>query len=160
MQAEPNVLLVAQDPVAGMALEVVPDLLDRVEFGRVSGEALEMEPRKCIANRMDCWTFVNPAAIPEQDDMSPKVLEQQAQEWGHVYGLEVVLLEAGVQAHAGASGRHRERRNGRDPVVLIVVPDDGRMSPRAPSPATRRDQHETALIQEGDVGAKSSGFFL
>jgi len=160
MQAEPNVLLVARDGIGGMPLEVVPDLLDRVEFWCVSGKAFEVEPWKSIADRVDCWPFVNLASIPEQDDMSAQVLEQHAQELGHVNGLEVILPEPDVQAHAGASGRNRQRRDGRDSVMLVVVPDDRRVSPRIPSPAARRDQHEAALIKEGDVGAKSSGFFL
>lgn len=160
MQAEPNVLLVAKDAIACMPLEVVPDLLDRVEFRRVSGKAFEMEPWKSIADRVDRWPLVNSASIPEQDDMSTQVLEQHAQELGNVDGLEVVLPELNVQAHPSASGRNRESRNRRDSVMLVVVPNDRRMALRIPSPTARWDQHEAALIEEGDVGAKSSRFFL
>ena len=42
----------------------------------------------------------------------------------------------------------------------IVVPNDRRTSLATPGPTTRRDEHEAALIEEDDVGAKSSGFFL
>lgn len=44
--------------------------------------------------------------------------------------------------------------------MLVVVPDDWRLSPRIPRPTPRRDQHEPTLIEEGDVGPKSSSFFL
>jgi hypothetical protein len=58
------------------------------------------------------------------------------------------------------TGRDRESRNRRDSVMLVVVPNDRRMAPRIPSPAAHRDQHEAALIEEGEVGGQSSRFFL
>jgi hypothetical protein len=94
-----------------MPLEVVPDLLDRVEFRRISGKAFELEPRKGPADRRDRWSLVDTASIPEQNDMSAQVLEQYAQELGHVNSLEVVLPELNVQAHASAPGRNRESRD-------------------------------------------------
>src|SRR6266478_1047175 len=143
-----------------MPLEVVPDLLDRIEFGCVAGEALEVKPGKGIAHRVDGRPLVNLPAIPEQDDGSTQVGEQQTQEPGHVHGFEVVLSKLKVETQAGTLGRNREGRDGRDPVVLVVVAHDRRASSRAPRPTARRDEHEAALIEEDDVGAKPSGFFL
>ena len=160
MQVESNNLFVTKEGVTGVPLEVVLDLLDRVGFWRVSGKAFEVEPWKCSADRIDGWPFVNSASIPEQDDMSAQVLKQHAQELGHGNGLKIVLPELNIQAHAGALGRNRECRDRRNAVMLLVVPNTRRMSPRIPSTTTRRDEHEATLIKEGDVGSKSSGFFL
>lgn len=44
--------------------------------------------------------------------------------------------------------------------MLVVVPHDRRLSSRIPSPTARWDEHEAALIEEGNVGATSSRFFL
>ena len=118
MHCEPNVLLATQEAVPRMPLEVVPELLDRIEFGCVAGKALEVEPGKGITHRVDGRSLVNLSTIPEQDDGSTQMGEEQAQELGHVHGLEVVLSKLKVEAQARTLGRHREGRDGRDPVVL------------------------------------------
>src|SRR5882672_23542 len=143
-----------------MPLEVVPELLDRIEFGCVAGEALKVKPGEGLAHRVDGRSLVNLSTIPEQDDGSTQMGEQQTQELGHVHSLEVVLSKLDVEAQARALGRNREGRDDRDPVVLVVVAHDRGASSRAPRPPARWNEHEAALIEEGDVGAKPSGFFL
>jgi hypothetical protein len=44
--------------------------------------------------------------------------------------------------------------------MLVVVCDGGRMPRRCPGATAGRDEEKTTLIQEGEVGSKSSGFFL
>ena len=137
MQAEANVLLAPEEAVSRMSLEVVPDLLDRIEFGCVGGEAFEVEPGESVAHRVDRRSLVNLSAIPEEDDLPTQMLEQHTQELGHVHGLEVVLSKLDVQAQAGTPGRDRERRDGRDPVVLVVVANDRGAPSRVPGPTAR-----------------------
>ncbi|MDO8478334.1 MAG: hypothetical protein Q7W02_19470, partial [Candidatus Rokubacteria bacterium] len=92
--------------------------------------------------------------------MATQVPEQRSQEFRHLDCLEVVLPKLDVQTHASASGCDRECRNCRDSVVPVVVPNDRWVSLDPPCPATCRDEHEAAFIEEYDVGAKSSRFFL
>jgi hypothetical protein len=122
MQVESNVLFVSQEAVSRMALEIVPDLFDRVEFRRIAWESLQVKPRKCLADSLDGWSLVDSASIPEENDVTAQVTQQHAQELGHLNGVEVVLPKLDVQAHPGALGRNRKRRHGGDPIVPIVVP--------------------------------------
>ena len=131
VHCESNVLLATKDAVPCMPLEVIPELLDRIEFGCVAGEALEVEPGEGIAHRVDGGSLMNLSTIPKQNDGPTQMGEQQAQELGHVHGLEVVLSKLNVEAQASTLGRHREGRDGRDPVVLVVVANDRGLSSRA-----------------------------
>ena len=88
------------------------------------------------------------------------MFEQQAQELGDVDGLEVLLTKLDIQPHAGSPGSDGQGRNRRNPVVLVVVPNDRGPAFGTPGPTTCRDEHEAAFIHEDDVGSKPSGFFL
>src|SRR2546422_332233 len=131
-----------------MSIEVVPDLLDGIEFGRVGGEVLEVKPGEGVAHRIDGTSLVDLSAIPEQDDVSTQVGEQQAQEPGDVHSLEIVLPKLKVETQARTPGYNREDRDGRDPVVLVVVANDRGASSRVPSPTARRNEHEPGIQRD------------
>lgn len=79
-----------------MPLEVVPDLLSRVEIGRVTWKPFEVEPGIGIADRVDMGSLVNLTAVPQQDDMATQVPKQVSQECRHLACLEVVLSKLDV----------------------------------------------------------------
>jgi hypothetical protein len=85
--------------------------------------------------------------------------QERAEDVGHMEGVKVVRLETEGQAQMLARRRDGESRQGRDPVMRVVVRDDGRMPLGRPGAAAGRDAQKAALIQEGEVGPKSSGFF-
>src|SRR6266487_1287409 len=159
-QAASEVPPVPQQTVGHVAFEVVPELLRRIEFRRIRRERLEMQPRMRLAHRVDSRPAVNRAAVPQQDDGAPEMPQERTKEVGHIDRLEVTWLEADVQPQMLALGGHREGGQGRDPVMLIVVADDGRVPRGRPGAAAGRNEQKAALIQEGEVGPKSSGFFL
>ncbi len=99
-----------------------------------------------LAHRRDGWPPMNRAAVPEQDDVTPKRLQERAEELGHREGLAVVRLEAEGQAQMLALRRDGESRQGRDPVMLVVGGDDGRMPLGRPGAAAGRDAQQAALI--------------
>jgi hypothetical protein len=159
-QAAAEVPPVPQQTVGRVAFEVVPELLRRIECRRISRELLEMQPRMRLAHRVDSRPAVNRAAVPQQDDGSPEMPQERTKEVGHIDRLEVPWLEAEVQPQMLALGGHREGGQGRDPVMLRVVADEGRMPRGRPGAAAGRNEPKAALIQEGEVGPKSSGFFV
>jgi hypothetical protein len=159
-QATAEVSPVAQQTVRGVAFEVVPHLLDGIQFRRIRGELFHVQPGMGLAHRLDGRAPMNRAAIPEQDDGSPEMPQKRPQERGHIEGLEVVRLKADVQAQVLAFGRDRQGRQRRNPIVLVIVGEDRCVPHGRPGPATGRDEQKAALIQESEMGPKSSGFFL
>lgn len=91
MQVESNVLFAAQDTVARVPLEVVPDLFRRIEFRGVGGEAFEVKPGIGILNCPDVRSLMNRAPIPNEDDMPAQMFEQQSEKLRHLRGLEIIL---------------------------------------------------------------------
>jgi hypothetical protein len=65
--------------VSELGLEVVPDLLIGVEFGRVGGKALDHEARMAGQDLADRGPDVNRAAVPQQDDGSAQLAQQLIQ---------------------------------------------------------------------------------
>jgi len=77
-----------------------------------------------------------------------------------MHGLEVVLLEASVQADALADRADREDGQRRDAVVLVAVGNPGGMTFRTPRPPASRNEQKTAFIKEGQMGPKFARLFL
>ena len=160
MQAETDVLFVLKQTVGCVPLEVVPDLLDRVEFGGVLWERLDMQPRIVLKQFSDRWTFVDAPLVPKQDDRTAQVAQQLTQELGHVESLEIVLLKTQVKAHVFANRRYGERRQRRDAIMTIAVSNDGRATLRTPGSTTRGNEQEATFIEEDQMGPTSLSFFL
>ena len=119
-----------------------------------------MQARISLSELADGRPLVNPALVPQQDDVSGQMAQKRPQKPGHVGGLEVILLEPDVQPHAASARRDAERRQRRDAIVFVAVADDGRLSPQSPCPTACGDEQKPALIQEHQMGAKPSGLFL
>jgi hypothetical protein len=61
-----------------------PDVLGGVEFGRVGGEEVHVQPGMAPEEALDVAAPVDGAPVPEQIDGAPKVAQQEAKE-----GLDV-----------------------------------------------------------------------
>jgi hypothetical protein len=151
---------IAQQTVGRTTFEVIPDLLHGLELRGIGGECLNMQPWVALLKRGDGRSLVDRAAIPQEHDMTPQVAQQGSHEACDVNGLEVVGLEVDVQPHMLALGGHREGRQGRDAVMLVVVGNDGRVACRGPGAPSRGDEKKSTFIQEGQVGPQALGFFL
>jgi hypothetical protein len=92
--------------------------------------------------------------------MTPQMAQQGSHEARHVNGLEVVDLEADIQAHMLALGGYCKGRQGRDAVMLVGVGDDRRVTRRGPGSPPRGNKQKATFIQEGQVGTQAVGFFL
>jgi len=112
----------AVDPAVGrVPFVIIPDLLGRIEFRGVFGEELRLEARVVQQDPRNRRPLVNFALVPKQNDRPGHVAQKLSQERGHVHGLEVLLLESGVQANVPADRADRKDRQGRDSVVLVAV---------------------------------------
>jgi hypothetical protein len=92
-----------------------------------------MDMQSGLANEepLDFFTAVNRPPIPQQNHRPGHVAEELPQEGSHMHGLEVVLLESGVQADAPPDRADRKDGQGRDAVVFVAITNLGRMALRA-----------------------------
>ena len=160
MKTVPNILFVQRQAVGRMALEVIPDLLGRVEFRGVLGEELGLHAGIVEQHSPDRRPLVDLALVPQQDDGTGHVAKELTQERGHVQGLEVVLLKTRGQADTLTDRTDREHGQGRDAVMLVAVGNLGRLALRPPRPAARGNEQKAAFIKEGQMGPKFSRLFL
>ena len=86
--------------VSELSLEVVPDLLIGVELRRVGGKALDHEARMVSQDLGDGGSAVDRAAVPQQDDRSVQMAQQQAQEGGDIELAEVGEVKVAVEPEA------------------------------------------------------------
>lgn len=137
-----------------------PDALIGVELRRVAWEAKEMEPGERTADRTDRVSLVDRAAVPEQQDRSAEMAKQMTQEGADLGVLDVLRMEAVVEAEATAAGAYGNPRDHGDPVALLVVVEKRGLSARRPGLAQTRNQEEARFVDEDEVGTQPRGFFL
>jgi hypothetical protein len=146
IQATTNIAEVSWQTIGGMAFEVVPDLLNGVEFRGIGWKRFQVQPRMSLAHRLNGQPPVNRAAVPQHDDVATEMPQQRAQEISDVDRLKVPRLPAEVQAQLLALRGHGQGGEGREPVMFVAIGDDGRVPLGGPGPATRGDQPKAALI--------------
>jgi hypothetical protein len=86
--------------------------------------------------------------------------QQELKEGGHLEMSDVGEVEVAVKAEALAPGADGHGRDGRDLVVLVAMIEERSPSSRRQGPAHRRNQHEAALVEKGEVRAQPADFFL
>ncbi len=92
--------------------------------------------------------------------MPAEMKEKMAQKDCHLDTPNVPLLKVVIKPQMSSLGRNGKSRERRNPFPFVEVIQSRRLPLRSPSPAERRDEKETALIQKYQMGAKCGGFFL
>jgi len=80
---------ISKQAIGGMALEVIPDLLDGIEFRSIAGEWFDMKTRMGPSQLSNEGPLVDATIVPQQDDRPPQVAQKQAKEGGDICGAEV-----------------------------------------------------------------------
>ena len=110
LQATANIPLVPQQTVGGMAFEIVLDLLDRVELRGIGGELLHMQPGMGLLHRLDRWSQVHRATVPQWESHALGPLSARAAAGARVAGRSIC---AAPQAQAWGRAPLRRRQPGR-----------------------------------------------
>ncbi len=152
---------IIRPPVREAAFGQAPHRFVRIELGRIGRKVLEVQARELAAEVADRIAPVNPALVPEQDDLAAQVAQQVAEELEHV-GVGEVLLEeeAPVEAKPPAHRTHRQAGDRRDFVPLIAMADDRRLAAGRPRLVDAGDQQEPGLVDEDEMGAQPPGVFF
>ena len=149
-----DVPLLEEQTVGRVAFVVAPDEFDRVEFGRVTWEPLGVEARMILTELGKQRPLVNAPLVPQQNDRAVEMMQQLVNEVGDVAGVKVLFLEANIQAHSFPTCGNRQGGQSGNAIVLVAVADDRHMASRPPCPAAGRNEQESALIEEDQVGTK------
>jgi hypothetical protein len=105
MQVESYVLLVSKHTVGASTLEVSPDEFNRVELRSVCREPLEVKTPAPLGESSHRWPLVDLGAVEQEDHVPSEVVKEGTQEPANIDGLEVLLLESGVETQARPLGR-------------------------------------------------------
>ena len=92
--------------------------------------------------------------------MSPEMPEKMPQEREDVQPIEVAGSQADIKRHPLSLRGYRKSVDGRNPVLLVEITQQRRLSPECPSPFDVRDEQEPTFIEEYQVSPQHLGFFL
>ena len=146
--------------VGEASLEMIPDLFVGVEFWRIGGEAFDMESGMASPQSVKRGSLVNGTAVPDQDDVSAEMPQQQSQERFDLEVRDVVEVQMAVESEALSSGTDTDRGDGRDLFVTVTMVKDRGLSAGSPRSPHRGREHEPAFIQKNQVRLQSAAFFL
>jgi len=169
-QAPPLATHVATDVLNGVGsevreaavLEVAPEQLHGVEFGRVRRKPDDVEARM---RRQPCTHEVVPvgaAAVPEQDDGAAHVPREVAEKPEDLRTSDVhPRVERQGEGDVAAAGRHDQGADAGD--LLMGARAHGqrrRRSAQGPRAPENGHHQEPGFIERDQVGAESTEFFL
>jgi len=137
-----------------------PDAFIGVELRRIGREALQVEPRGASAKLTYELASMGISAVPQNDDVPRELPEKPSQEIAGLELSDVFRVELKVKVEALAAGRHRDSRDGGDPVASIEVMNRGRLAHGSPGAGDRRSQLEAGFVGEDEVGTQPPGVFF
>jgi hypothetical protein len=148
---EPIVIDVGQ-----FALGLRPDELIRIELRRVAGKAVHFHAGMSLEKGPHVPTPMNLPAIPQQDEWSPQMAEQPAEERDDLGTCNIAHVEIEVQPEAVATRGHGERRDDGDLVMPITMPKVRGVPDGRPV----GNQERPGFVEEHEMRAPAPGVFL
>ena len=148
-------------PTVGQAaLEMIPDTFIGIQFGSVCREGHQVKTARAKEEFLYGIAPVDFAVVQQDNQMTPDLTQEMAQEEGHLIALNVVFVKLAVQRTMEAPGADSDTGNGGDSVVTIAVTHDRRLSHGTPSLADRRNQEEAGFVDKDDMGRQPRGVFF
>jgi len=89
-----------------VTFEVLPDLFDGIEFGRVSWKPINVQTWIHCSELCNDRSFMNASIVPNQNDIASQVTEETAEESSYTSRFEVVFLKADVEPHPFSYSGH------------------------------------------------------
>lgn len=101
-------------------------------------------------------------AIPDQQQVTPHLPTQLAEEGSHLGGIYICSgIQPPAQPDAATAGADDQGGDHRDLLVVAgALHQYGRLPAGTPCAAHQRRHQQTALVQEHQCGVQPSGFFL
>lgn len=137
-----------------------PHELVRVKLRGIGREPMHMEALVAAQKLLNDEAPVDGAAIPKKYNRPAQVPEKVVQESDDLHAGDVDAVQTEVKSKPLPQRGYGDGRDGRNPIPLIAVSEDGRLPDRCPGLADVRDEEEPAFVEKYEMGPKSSGFFL
>ena len=102
-EVTPKLVLVVGSPVGERLLRKLPHAFVGVELRSVAGKVVQVEPRESTAQGTDRLALVDGGTIPEQNHGAAEMAEQMPDELADLGMLDVLRVEAVVQAEMAAA---------------------------------------------------------
>ena len=103
---------------------------------------------------------VNGVVIPDHKNMASKMVEEMTKKQTHVRLLNVLQMQPVVETEVFAARADRKTGDDGDPIMLLMMADDGGLAPGGPRPAYGWDQEKPGLVDEHQMGAQPRGVFF
>ena len=128
-----------------VVLPVAPDVLHRIELGRVAGQRLQREPAALGTNvLLHDTTAVRGEPVPDDEELAAQMALQVHEEFDDLRPFDRAREQPEVEAPP------RDARDRREQVPVEVVLEDRRLSARRPGPAAVGPLGQSALVDEDD----------
>ncbi len=141
--------------------EMIPDKFVGVEFRRIPREWISVQTGMFSEEFLDQDSLMGVGAVPQKNHVAAPVFEQLAEEAHDLQGADVLVrMEPCIEGDALALRGQCDRRDGRNFIPVSGTAEKRRLPSRGPGPTHARNQQESALVEEGQMGPKPFGVFL
>ena len=138
-----------------MVLTVRPDVLHRIQFGRIRREVLRLQATFLVADELlRNFAAVARKPIPNQQDVAINVAEQVFEELDDLLGLDGLFEDLKIEIPEGDAGDDGQG------LPVEVELEYRRLPSRRPGAPPMRPLAQAAFVYEDDRPALFLGFFL
>lgn len=152
--------VLGNDVRQGPAFGLIPNILDRIEVGRVGWEPFDLEPRSAVFKESSGSGAVSRQAIPHQNDWTAQMLMDIANKSNEICGPRIVIQEFVVHSQPQRPWRACDGGDGRNAVTSIPGALNGRMASRCPHSSPRWLQQKAAFIEKNQASLTFEALFL
>lgn len=139
---------------------LIPNILYRIEVGRVRRKPFDPEPSVAILKESSSRGAMGWQAVPHQNDGTPQMPVNVADKSNEVRAARIVIQELVIQSQPQRPGSSRdggERRNAVAPVPCSLERSVACRSPHAPP---QRLQQKATFIEKNQASLLSEALFL
>jgi hypothetical protein len=142
--------------------EVTPEVLDRVELGRVRRQVFHLQPGALsLQISLNLRASMCGKAIPQQNRFTTCEMSFQGSKiFNDLRLFDRAGQQAQAQPHAPRGGRRDEARNRREPLPSKRRDQDRRLTFWSPRAMNRRAFRKAAFVQKNQDRTTISSFFL
>ena len=141
-------------------LHGMPGGFDRVEFGCVGGQFLQVQARISMAELLQSLAVVDRGTVPNDEHMAAQMFEQVPKKVLHLIARDILCVKPEVEPNPPAFRTDRQTADDRDPGVVVAVSDDRSLTHQRPGTPDSWNQHEARFVGEDDVRTQPRSVFF